>query len=80
MERTKTWGEIWRMEFDAIGDSLELFNRNVLPWMRGQNLQPLDIRLHDSSALVDYKRIAHSEATKHGWKYDKKNDCYVDKT
>jgi hypothetical protein len=76
MEEQKTWGEIWRSEFDAIGDNLDLWNRNVIPWMHGLNLVATDIR-HDPESLTQYKRLAHAYATKRGWVYDKASDTYV---
>ena len=66
----------WDEEFSIIGESLELWNENVIPWMHGSGLMPQDKRNHQD-ILKWYKAIAHKIATSRGWKYDKESDSYV---
>lgn len=47
---------LWESEFSEIGD-LPLWNANVIPWMKERG--------------DEYKRVAHSEAKRRGYVFDK---------
>ena len=54
--------ELLREELASGIDTLELWNRNILPKMRERS--------------AEYKRIAHAEAKRRGWEYDKELNLY----
>jgi len=57
---------IWTEEFAAIGNDLHLWNKNVIPWMKQRGNV--------------YKRFAHTEAMRRGYKYSRELKEYVNGT
>lgn len=47
---------LWNEEFRVMGSSLVIFNQNVIPWMKVRG--------------DEYKRYAHAEAKRRGWKFN----------
>jgi hypothetical protein len=55
--------ELWKDELMIIGNRIGIWNQNVIPWMHERG--------------DEYKRFAHAEAKRRGWKYDKDIHGYV---
>lgn len=66
----------WEEEFNIIGESLILWNENVVPWMHGIGLVAKDKR-NQPEILKRYKSIAHKLATSRGWHYELSTDSYA---
>ena len=72
--------DFWDEELGIIGTSIELWNGNVLRWMRREVIIDRDPRKTDDDVLYVYKKYVHSEAKRRGWRYDPELGKYVYKS
>lgn len=72
--------DFWDEEMGIIGSSIDLWNENILRWMRREVIMERDPRKTDPDVLYVYKKYAHSEAKRRGWRYDAELRKYVDQS